>query len=184
MKMMKRITKPVFSSFLIGVGIFAQSALMFSVDAEIFKCTSKQGKVYYNDKSCPVESDEKKIQNEKDPVNGYIPPTFKHQGDHLNNKYKMTGGQTGKRFVKLDHPTSPDETRSQSGENSRMGGIRENSSEREKLPVIRFQDEDKKIDRKGGANNSHPAPITRNNKSRKLTLKEKKVMLGIRSVPE
>lgn len=46
-----------------------------TASAEIFKCTNKAGKVYYNDKPCPMNQKEKKIQASKDPVNGYIPKT-------------------------------------------------------------------------------------------------------------
>lgn len=43
------------------------------VSAEIFKCTNKQGAVFYNDKPCPKNDKEKKINAVKDPKNGYIP---------------------------------------------------------------------------------------------------------------
>lgn len=45
-----------------------------TASAEIFKCTHKSGKVYYNDKPCPTSQKEKKLQAVKDPEGGYIAP--------------------------------------------------------------------------------------------------------------
>lgn len=38
---------------------------------EIFKCTNEKSEVYYNDKPCPVNDIEKKMQAVKDPENPY-----------------------------------------------------------------------------------------------------------------
>ena len=59
------------------VVILVQGAQMTPLSAEIFKCTSKAGKVFYNDKPCPSLDDEKKMRSEKDVVNGYVPPAVK-----------------------------------------------------------------------------------------------------------
>ena len=50
-----------------------------NVQAKIFKCTSINGAVYYNDKPCPQGDKEKKIKNAKDVVNGYVPAASKSQ---------------------------------------------------------------------------------------------------------
>jgi hypothetical protein len=59
------------------VVVLVQVGQMTPLSAEIFKCTSKAGKVFYNDKPCPSLDDEKKMRSEKDVVNGYVPPADK-----------------------------------------------------------------------------------------------------------
>ncbi len=69
--------------------------------ATIFKCTDKQGAVFYNDKPCPVTDEETKLHSVKDPVNGYIPKlNLEKKGkDSLNrfpNKQKDSFDQEDK----------------------------------------------------------------------------------------
>jgi hypothetical protein len=61
--------------------------------------------------------------------------------------------------------------------------VRSNSAPRDKRPVKRFHDEGKKIEQIG-ENKKHPAPLVKRKHGGKLTLDEKKAMLGIRSIPE
>ncbi len=54
--------------------VIALNLLIPSIaSAGIFKCTNKAGKIFYNDKPCPTNHNEKKIKAVKDPKNGYIP---------------------------------------------------------------------------------------------------------------
>ncbi len=62
---------------LLLVSTFAINLLSVSTaSAEIFKCTNSKGKIYYNDKACPTNQKEKKLNAVKDPVNGYVPPAI------------------------------------------------------------------------------------------------------------
>ncbi len=74
--------------------LLVQSVQLTSVNAEIFKCTNKAGKVFYNDKPCPSLDDEKKMRSEKDVVNGYIPPVLKEKKESLkkSNNLVSRGG--------------------------------------------------------------------------------------------
>lgn len=58
--------------FFLGLTITAAPASA----AAIYKCVSKDGKTYFNDKPCPVNNAETEFKAVKDPVNGYIPPEF------------------------------------------------------------------------------------------------------------
>ena len=186
---MKLIDKSLLSSILLGAGVLAQSGVMFSAQAEIYKCTNKQDKVYYNDKPCPVENDEKKIQNEKDPVNGYVPPTVGSKHTIKKNKGVVVGSQSERSFMQLEQEKSADETKPGNdetgmGEGAASGGIKPSVGERKKLPVIKFQDEDAKKTRSRDSKKPVASMVKRNNKNRKLTLKDKKALLGIRGIPE
>jgi len=56
---------------MVLAAVFASQA-----GAQIYKCENKSGKVFYNDKPCPVYEKETKIKAVKDPIKGYIPPPF------------------------------------------------------------------------------------------------------------
>lgn len=62
-------TYRIISTFLIIQFLFVNV-----LQAEIFKCTNAKDEVYYNDKPCPVDDVEKKLNAVKDPTNGYVPP--------------------------------------------------------------------------------------------------------------
>lgn len=59
--------------YILGATLTLNVATSSIASAEIFKCTNTAGKVYYNDKPCPINQKEKKIRASKDPVNGYTP---------------------------------------------------------------------------------------------------------------
>lgn len=80
----KTHTNRLIKSALLSV-LLVQTVLLSSAHAEIFKCTNKEGKVFYNDKPCPSLDDEKKMRSEKDVVNGYVPPVLK-EGKKQPNK--------------------------------------------------------------------------------------------------
>ena len=165
--------------------VLVQGAQMTMVNAEIFKCTNKAGKVFYNDKPCPVESDEKKIQNEKDPVNGYAPQQTKHSEAVVKENNSANKSLQKPSFYKLEQQGSSDEISTQNTDNQAASGHRgviANPATRERIPVKHFQDENNKV--KSTKTESHPAPVNKRRADGKLSLEEKKAFLGINSEPE
>jgi len=58
---------------LLVISIFLLPNLSY---ATIYKCINKKGETYYNDKPCPVNAEETKLKNIKDPKSRYIPKPF------------------------------------------------------------------------------------------------------------
>ena len=184
-KSMKQTVKTVVFRCAISLGLLAQLSIVLPAHAEIFKCTNKQGKVYYNDKPCPVESDEKKLQNEKDPVNGYVPQQAKQPGNVVKDKNSANNPPPESSFYKPDQQDSSDETKTKDSDDPSGPGHRgviADPATRERIPIKHFQDENKKV--KSMKTESHPMPVDKRRPDGKLSLDEKKALLGINSEPE
>ncbi len=182
---MKQTVKIVAFRCAIGFGLLAQLSIMLPVHAEIFKCTNKQGNVYYNDKPCPVESDEKKIQNEKDPVNGYVPQQTKQSGNVEKDKNRANKPSQKPSFYKPEQRDSSDETHTKDADDPSGSGHRgmvADPATRKSIPIKHFQNENQSV--KSTKTESHPVPVNKRRPDGKLSLDEKKALLGINSEPE
>ena len=151
-------------------GILLQSMLMFSVQAEIFKCTNTKGAVYYNDKPCPIVDKEKKMQSEKDVVNGYVPPATMGEIKQRRKGIEFGGGAT--RFIGEGMaPESQGLTKSKQGGASSNGSGDDLKSKKKK----KWQKQSKSSPAKGKSN-----PRASNKKvNGKFTIDQKRLMLGI-----
>lgn len=175
--------------FIGPIMLLASQLVVGAAHAEIYKCTNKQGSVYYNDKPCPVEDDEKKINNEKDPVNGYVPPGFvKDKG--AQRKGAMVGERHSRALLNSEQQTSQDEVLPEdSVEDPHKGAAAQasgsaSSSDLKSSQTTRFAAENVKINHMP-EKASHPAPEAGNRRSDgRMSLKEKKAFLGIHSEPE
>jgi len=170
---MKQKIKPTSICILIGCTVLAQVSIIFPAQAEIYKCTSKQGKVYYNDKPCPVETKEKKIQNEKDPVNGYVPPAFVAHKSVIKKHENKPVTQTAIPVVKSHEKDNSNTKNSNENKNTNKvkmlsGGKSLNRSEQSNINA-----------RKELTNIDKKAP-NGNYSERERTLKDKRIYLGIR----
>ena len=76
------------------------------VQAEIYKCVNKQGKTFYNDKSCPAYDKETQIKAVKDPINGYVPPAFVKDKEG-KGKILVIGGDASKELKKSTEKKKP-----------------------------------------------------------------------------
>ena len=154
-------------------GILLQSMLMFSVQAEIFKCTNTKGAVYYNDKPCPVVDKEKKMQSEKDVVNGYVPPAIMDEIKQRRKGIEFGGGAI--RFIgEGKAPESQGLTKSKQGGASSNGSGDDLKSKKKK----KGQRQSKSSPAKGESN-----PRASNKKvNGKFTIDQKRLMLGISPV--
>jgi len=53
----------------VGLVVLFQLTLSSSAQAAIFKCINQQDEVFYHDKPCPVNHEEKSLKHVKDPKN-------------------------------------------------------------------------------------------------------------------
>lgn len=74
--------------FHMGLLIFAMPIM--ESHAEIFKCTNKNGDIYYNDKPCPVLDKEKKMNHIEDIKNGYVPVVPSNKQIRETQKKQLT----------------------------------------------------------------------------------------------
>lgn len=72
--MKNKCNKLSLSTMLLALSVLVMHGL---ANAEIFKCVSTKGAIYYNDKPCPKSNEETKIKGVKDPKGGFI-PSFKN----------------------------------------------------------------------------------------------------------
>lgn len=70
------------------------------VNAQIYKCENKSGKVFYNDKPCPVYEKETQIKAVKDPKKGYIPPAFVEDIEQDESSVVVVGNDEKNRDLK------------------------------------------------------------------------------------
>jgi hypothetical protein len=164
---------------LLGLGstFVVQSALMVSVNAEIFKCTNKKGNIYYNDKPCPIDNKEKIMQNEKDVLNGYV-PKFDTKKDTPKSKPRNTAAERVPSVeVKTAEDTSDSEVKKQGDDSSMNNGSRDDSEPSESSATEKQHLEKLKI-------LSAKRMKERKENGGKMTLKEKHIMLGIQQVDE
>ena len=166
---MKQTVKTVAFRCAISLGLLAQLSIMLPAHAEIFKCTNKQGKVYYNDKPCPVESDEEKLQNEKDPVNGYV-PDFSDKKKASSKKSFIKPDSKIDEDAPLDNSDKPDSTDHTGYPKKRLinSGTRSTGGTQNANHQI----------------NHKPPPPAKKRVSPKLTIEEKKTLLGIHQIPQ
>jgi hypothetical protein len=182
---MKKTKKILVPGLVVMATILSQSVIMHSANAEIFKCTNKQGKVYYNDKPCPVESDEEKIQNEKDPSSGYAPSDSKLQKNQLKDSNMLKKKAQKSSFYKPEHKDTDEKTEPEDSDDFSGSGHRGTMADpatRERIPVFQFQNENKKV--KDTRTESHPEPKLTRKPGGKLSVNDKKALLGITSEPE
>ncbi|MEE9445139.1 MAG: hypothetical protein V3V19_05690 [Cocleimonas sp.] len=136
--------------------------LSVTTEAQIFKCSNENGEVYYNDKPCPIEDEEKKIRNEKDVLNGYVPNNSLLKGGDQKKSSQQTK-QT--KQLANSAPKKVKKIVRNRGNPPGSGGRRGEGSARKS-----YVKETKKAV-------APPAMNPRTNQ--KLTLKDKKRMLGI-----
>ena len=149
--------------------IFAQAAQMTAASAEIFKCTNKAGKVFYNDKPCPSLDDEKKMRSEKDVVNGYVPPAI------TEDKKELKKGNSRSLGEKTRSVTRAKNKRKSKAENIPKGQQLSGGGNRREKVAEEAGDEPR--------HNSKVAPKG-NYADRAGTLEEKRIYLGIRKQVE
>jgi len=153
--------------------LFTQSAMMFSVEAEIFKCTNKQGAVYYNDKPCPVLDDEKKMRAEKDVINGYVPSRLKEIKVE-QRKGAIVGGNTPRTARQFpEQNEKPSELQNDKSSSSGSGSGGSGSSPGDQQKITHESDESK------GEMLPPKAKISKRGSDGKFTIQEKRTMLGI-----
>lgn len=137
---------------------------------KIFKCTSKVGDVYYNDKPCPIEDSEKTLRSEKDVVDGYIPPSFKAD-KFVRRKGVVVGGGSSQTSV----GGSSERISSSFGTegNGSPAGSTANTSFDGQDKIVRTQED--------GVGEMLPSneKIEKRGPDGKFTIQEKKLMLGI-----
>ncbi|KAG1682877.1 hypothetical protein GQR58_010671 [Nymphon striatum] len=148
------------------------SAAPEAPDGKIFKCTNKQGEVYYNDKPCPVEDDEKRIRSENDVINGYVPPGYKKE--QLKQRVGVSvGGNSDKELGGLPHGSLGSSSTSQSGGSS--SGSNSGSSGGYDVSMKSATD----TGLKGSVVSPPKAKIKKSAPGEKFSIQEKKSMLGI-----
>lgn len=90
--------------------------------AQIYKCTNSNNKIVYNDKPCPVKDKEQEFNAVKDPVNGYIPPTYveldsnqiNENGVSINNT-SLLNNSNGKSPLKKEYQNINNERKNSQG---------------------------------------------------------------------
>ncbi len=156
--------------------LFGPLGFMSLSHAEIFKCTNEQGKVFYNDKPCPVTDKEKKIMAEKDVENGYVPPEFKPASDIIARKGLVIGGIPLTEFKEMPEPEDTGKKENLvSNMNKTDGNV--NQSNNDGSPSAFKQDGKPETDE------AEEAWVRKNkNKARKKTLspKEKRIILNVK----
>ncbi len=152
------------------VAVLVQSVQVVPVSAEIFKCTSQAGKVFYNDKPCPSIDDEKKIRSEKDVVNGYVPPAVKKDKNLLKKGSKQPSG------VKLNSASPVKSKKVSKSENNPKSQHSAGSSGNRR----------EKVAEQAGVEPRESAkiPSKGNYANRKKTIEDKRIYLGIRKQVE
>lgn len=107
------------------------------VNAAIFKCINTDGKIYYKDKPCPLDNKETELKAIKDPINGYIPPSFSPE-ENIDSKSGTVIGlgsdvanNTRDDSDENDKVSIREESGSQSGEQISDDGGQAKSSEKD-----------------------------------------------------
>ncbi len=147
-----------------GMGslVFLPFFLSVTAEAQIYKCSNEQGEVYYNDKPCPIEDEEKRIGSEKDVLNGYVP---NYSPEKESDQKQSTLKTEQKKSLANTVPKKAKEKPKKGGKSPRSGSRRGENSAR-------------KSNRKGVEKAIAPT-TTKSRTNQKLTLKDKKRMLGI-----
>lgn len=103
--------------------LFSPLLLSMEAQAKIYKCVNTEGKVYYNDKPCPVTSIEKEMKAAKDPVDGYVPPKFVPDAPEEGSKGIMIGDDSSREIDSKQSENAKAEASTTGG-----GGSNQNSS--------------------------------------------------------
>lgn len=164
---------------LLLVQMVTVSAAPEAPGGKIFKCTNNQGEVYYNDKPCPIEDDEKTLRSEKDVLDGYIPPSFKAD-KFEQRKGVVVGGGSPSQILggSSEQISSPSETEGNGSPVSESNGppfaSDNNTTINDQQKIVRTQD----IKDEGQMLSSN-VKIEERGTEGKFTVQEKKLMLGI-----
>lgn len=106
----------------IAIYVFVMVSVQFmfvqAAEAEIFKCENIQGKVFYNEKPCPVNEKETELKPVKDPKNGYIPPTLIEKKETVVKQGVIVGDEEQRVIEKLENRTSE---RQETGVSNKLG---------------------------------------------------------------
>lgn len=181
---MKQVKKLFFGLFVTSGVLLVQSTIMSPAEAEIYKCTNKKGAIYYNDKPCPVEDAEKKIKNEKDVVDGYVPSAPVTNKSIDQGKGISVGGETsGSGGNEPERDTEKDNQQDSDKPSSAVSGGSGGESTGNSSSVKGFKEDIAQ----GGYDASHDLEINidppkerkKSNPEGKLTLQDKKLMLDI-----
>lgn len=178
--MKKNILKQL---FVVGL-VVSQTFLIASLEAEIFKCTNLEGKVYYNDKPCPVKDNEEKIKAEKDVKNGYTPPAFVEKSEAKRTRGVVVGDGKREVFDDIRDKEKSEELLESNSDNKSASGRREQANQSANGGSSNVKTSNNSAESDDEAADRRRASERKNLKPRKLTVAEKRKILNVEEVHE